>query len=70
MKSDLVTKKDLKGLIITTVLVSGKGDNGYKKIEVKLDPVKKRIWYVLTERIAAMYTGPSLTEAINIYNKL
>jgi hypothetical protein len=68
MKPDLVTKKDLKGFIISTILFSAKGDNGRKRVKVKLDPVKKRIWYETTGYCS--YAGPSLDEAINLYNKL
>lgn len=65
-----ITKEMLNGFQGKTRIFGQHGNGVNKSIDMVSDPIEKAIWFELRNRGSMMYIGPSLDEAIEIFNNI
>ena len=53
-----------------TRLAADHGKNVNKTLDMMVNPANKRIWFVITDHKAQIFSGPSIDDAIECYNNL
>ena len=67
-----IKREDLEGFTGITRLFGdhSPGDGINQSIDMMTKPGNKAVWFVLTDHKVSVYKGPSLDEAIEIYNRI
>ena len=65
-----IEKGNLEGFQARTVIFSRAGRGYQKRITLIVEPITGRMWYELRDHGTDVYCGPSLDEAIDIYNNI
>ena len=68
-KKHEVTVETFEGFYSRARLCGSHGYGSNKSIDVITDPVNGRMWFEFCDHRTTVYTGPSLNEAIKLYNQ-